>query len=98
MNGTVKLIEPSIALIEPYKAVLTKGWSPNTIRAEAATEELRAIENDPAAFIASLTDLEAKGLPILMPDGSLAERLPGFVRWIWDGEFCGVVGFRWKPG
>ena len=25
-------------------------------------------------------------------------RLPGFVRWLWDGAFCGQIGFRWQPG
>lgn len=25
-------------------------------------------------------------------------RLPGFVRWLWDGEFCGTINFRWQKG
>ena len=25
-------------------------------------------------------------------------RLPGYRRWLWDGEFCGPIGFRWQPG
>ena len=25
-------------------------------------------------------------------------RLPGFRRWMWDGEFCGVIGLRWQRG
>jgi predicted acetyltransferase len=25
-------------------------------------------------------------------------RLPGYRRWMWDGEFCGSIGFRWQPG
>jgi predicted acetyltransferase len=28
----------------------------------------------------------------------LVPRLPGFRRWLWDGEFCGSIGFRWQPG
>lgn len=28
----------------------------------------------------------------------MVPRLPGFVRWIWDGDFCGSIGFRWLPG
>ena len=23
---------------------------------------------------------------------------PGYVRWMWDGEFCGSTGFRWQRG
>ncbi len=94
----MKIIEPSLEFIESYKAALRKGWSPNTVRPEAAAEDLEAISKDPAAYIDSLTDLEANGAPIRLPDGSLVERLPGFIRWIWDGEFCGQVGFRWQPG
>ena len=33
-----------------------------------------------------------------MPDGTKAQRLPGYHRWIWDGAFAGSVGFRWAPG
>ncbi|MDO8273884.1 MAG: GNAT family N-acetyltransferase [Gammaproteobacteria bacterium] len=98
MNMTVKIITPSIDCLESYKAALRTGWSPNTLRPEAAAEELEAISKDPHGFIIGLTDLEAKGEPIKMPDGSLAKRLPGFMSWIWDGEFCGVIGFRWQHG
>jgi predicted acetyltransferase len=45
-----------------------------------------------------MDDPEARGAPIQMPDGSTVQRLPGIVRWIWDGEFCGSIGFRWQPG
>ena len=48
--------------------------------------------------MASLDDPEGKGAPVTLPDGSTVKRLPGFVRWIWDGEFCGSIGFRWQPG
>ena len=33
-----------------------------------------------------------------MPDGTFGERLPGYHKWMWDGEFCGSIGFRWQPG
>src|SRR3712207_2478869 len=30
---------------------------------------------------------------------SLHDALPiCFVRWIWDGEVCGSIGYRWQPG
>ena len=98
MDTKVKILVPSLDQLESYTAALCTGWSPNTLRPEAADEELAAITNDSRGFVAALTDLDAQGEPIKMPDGSLAERLPGFVRWIWDGEFCGVIGFRWKRG
>lgn len=89
---------PAIELLESYTAALRTGWSPNTMRAEAAAEELAEIASDPGVFVASLVDREAEGPPIKQPDGSLAERLPGYRKWMWDGEFCGTIGFRWRPG
>ena len=50
------------------------------------------------AFLASLVDREAKGDPIVLADGSTVKRLPGYVKWMWDGEFCGSIGLRWQPG
>jgi predicted acetyltransferase len=35
---------------------------------------------------------------VALPDGSTVLRLPGYHKWMWDGEFCGVIGFRWQPG
>ena len=64
----------------------------------AAREELAKIAADPAAFVASLDDREAKAGPATLPDGSRVPRLPGYRRWIWDGEFCGSSGFRWQKG
>ncbi|MGH9410109.1 MAG: GNAT family N-acetyltransferase [Vicinamibacterales bacterium] len=50
------------------------------------------------AFIASLVDLEGKGDPVVLGDGTTVKRLPGSLRWMWDGEFCGSIGLRWQPG
>ena len=36
--------------------------------------------------------------PITLPDGSKVPRIPGYTRWMWDGEFCGSIGLRWVPG
>ena len=33
-----------------------------------------------------------------MPDGSTVARLPSIVRWIWDGNLSGAIGFRWQAG
>ena len=63
-----------------------------------AREELAKIETDATAFLASLEDREAKGPPVTLPDGSVVARLPGYRRWLWDGEFAGSIGFRWQPG
>jgi predicted acetyltransferase len=80
-------------------AALKQGWSADNVRgAAAAAEELASISEDPDRFLASLVDRDASGAPVTLPDGSTVARLPGYRRWIWDGEFCGSIGFRWQRG
>jgi predicted acetyltransferase len=92
------LVWPSQEHLPSYTSALRQGWSPDNSRAEAGQEELRRIERDPAAFLASLVDLDASSGPVTLPDGTQAARLPGYRQWIWDGEFCGSIGLRWQPG
>ncbi len=95
----MQLVWPQREHLASYVAALEIGWSPDNVRGQAATdEELRRIAADAQAFLASKVDREAKGDPITLPDGRVVARLPGFQRWLWDGEFCGVIGLRWQPG
>jgi predicted acetyltransferase len=95
----IQLLKPSLATLPGYRDALERGWSPDNVRLdEARREELASIASDPQKFVTMLDDTEAKGEPIKMPDGSTAKRLPGYRRWVWDGEFCGSIGFRWQPG
>ena len=97
--GDARLMKPSFAELPAYVAALEHGWSPDDLReAEAAKEHLEKISRDAGGFLSSLDDESAIGDPIQLPDGSLVPRLPGFIRWIWDGDFCGSIGFRWQPG
>jgi len=82
-----------------YIAALERGWSPDNVRGrDAALEQLAEAARDARAFVARLTDRDAKGPPVKLPDGSTAKRIPGYQLWLWDGEFCGAIGFRWQPG
>lgn len=95
----MQLLLPTEDRLPAYVAALRRGWSPNNERGLAASqEELELIEADPTSFVKSLDDREAKGPPVAMPDGSSVPRLPGFRRWMWDGEFAGSIGFRWEHG
>jgi predicted acetyltransferase len=98
MSNNLKLVKPALEFLPGYVAALESGWSPDTARPATALEEMEAIRKDAALFVARLDDPEAKGGPITLPDGSQIPRLPGFIRWIWDGTFCGSIGFRWQPG
>jgi predicted acetyltransferase len=95
----VQLVRPTSLHLPSYVSALERGWSADNSRGSAAAqEELARIEADPAAFLEGLVDREAKGRPITLPDGSTVSRIPGYHRWMWDGEFCGSIGFRWQPG
>ena len=94
----MQLVEPTEAHLPSYIDALERGWSPDNLHPERGREELERIVLDPAEFLAQQTDREAKGPPVDLPDGSTVARLPGFRRWMWDGEFCGAIGLRWQPG
>lgn len=95
----MQLVWPSVEYLSSYVTALERGWSSDETRGEiAAREELSKISADPVAFIRSLADREGKGATVNLPDGSVVPRLPGYRRWMWDGEFCGDIGFRWQPG
>ena len=94
----VELVVPTVSHLDSYRAALRRRWSPNTMRPEAADDELSAIEEDPAAFLASKDDPTGAGPAIVQADGSSRPRLPGFTRWLWDGDFAGSINARWQPG
>ncbi len=95
----MELVRPAREHLASYVDALSTGWSSDNVRGKvAADEHLARIARDADAFLASLEDREARGDPIALPDGTHAKRIPGFVRWMWDGEYCGSIGFRWQPG
>lgn len=94
----MELVRPSLEHLSSYTAALGRGWSPNTLDPDWGQVELRQIAADPAAFVASLDDPSGSGEPVVLPDGSTAPRLPGYRRWIWDGEVAGSINLRWQPG
>ena len=93
------LVWPAREYLPSYMAALERGWWPDNLRGSAAAQqELARIGADADAFITSLADKEAAGDPITLPDGTTVPRLPGYRRWLWDGEFCGSIGLRWQRG
>jgi len=93
------LVTPTLETLPGYRDALERGWSPDNVNLEkTARIHLTRIAEDAAAFVASLTDPEAKGAPIAMPDGTTCPRLPGYFLWVWDGAFCGSFSLRWQNG
>ena len=76
-------------MLAGYEAALRRGWSPSTSR-DLSGEHLTAIEGDSDGFLASLSD----GANADSSCGRLCRR----IRWVWDGDFCGSIHLRWRPG
>jgi predicted acetyltransferase len=99
MVHPLTLVWPAREYLAGYLSALERGWTPDNTRGEpAAREELSWITADPDGFLAGQVDRAAAGPPIVLPDGTVVPRLPGINRWLWDGEFCGRISFRWQPG
>jgi predicted acetyltransferase len=96
--ATMELVWPTRQYLAAYTHALEQGWSPDNLRPEAAQEHLARIRHDAERFLAQQVNREATGLRVILPDGSSAPRLPGYTLWMWDGEFCGSINFRWQPG
>jgi predicted acetyltransferase len=95
----LQLVRPAREHLGGYVAALKAGWSTDNLRGTKAAEEaLARIEANADEFLAQQVDRDAKGPEVTMPDGSKRPRIPGYVYWMWDGDFCGAIGFRWQPG
>jgi predicted acetyltransferase len=77
---------------------LTRYAEAGHLRDAVAGEQPEKIERDSSAFLLSLDDPDARGDPVVLPDGTTVPRSPGYNRWLSDGEFCGNIGFRWQNG
>ncbi len=95
---SIELVWPAREYLPRYLHALERGWSPDNLRPEVASEQLARIHANAELFLAQQIDREAKGPPITLPGGNIVPRLPGFSMWIWDGDFCGSIGFRWQRG
>ncbi|MFL5484594.1 MAG: GNAT family N-acetyltransferase [Gemmatimonadaceae bacterium] len=94
----MQLVLPGHEYLPGYIHALEQGWSIDNLRPEAGREELAQILADADSFLARQVDPTGAGKPITLPDGSVVPRLPGYRKWMWDGEFCGAIGFRWQRG
>ena len=95
----MELRRPDARMLPSYVDALERGWSPRNVDSEKARRDtLVRIEEDADAFLAEFEDGGWLGPPITLPDGTEVPRLPDIARWMWDGEFCGLINLRWQPG
>ena len=95
----MEIIRPEELYLESYKLALIQSISSGTTaHPYRAQRELLEIETAPESFLAKQDDSSALSGDIELSDGSFVPRLPGFTRWMWDGEICGEINFRWKNG
>ena len=92
--GPLALRVPGRDLLPAYARALARGWSPDSAQ-DVSAAQLRAIAADADAFLERLRWSRGR---IRLHDGRLVARLPGFVRWMDDGEVCGSINFRHQPG
>jgi predicted acetyltransferase len=94
------LVTPARDYLAAYAAALERGWSPDTTAGGEATRlaQLEKISTDADGFLAGLDDPDGLAGDVRLPDGSMVKRLPGYHRWLWDGDFVGAINFRWTPG
>lgn len=90
----MELVAPAPDRLAGYAAALRRGWSPNNVR-DVSGEQLAQIEADAEGFLRQFT---SPGGTVTLGDGTVVPRLPGPVRWMWDGAFCGAISLRYQPG
>jgi hypothetical protein len=57
----MELVWPAHPYLASYLDALERGWSPDNVRPEAASEELELIRQDPALYVASQSVIRANG-------------------------------------
>ena len=87
-STSLSLVTPSLEKLPSYRRAQERGWDWD--------DEAQEFSDD-REFIRALTD-PRPGTLITLPDGSQVPRIPGYKKWIWDGEFSGSIGIRWQPG
>jgi predicted acetyltransferase len=85
------LVRPEMAHMPSFVAALREGYSRDSLRAETP-ETIAAIADAPAWFLRALHDPPTT---IVLPDGTIGERVPETHLWYVEGdEFLGSISVR----
>jgi hypothetical protein len=92
LHQQMNLVSPDAKCLPGYAHALQQGWSPDNLRPQTASDQLAHIDEGPDRFLREQVDREAKGPPIVLPDGSTVPRLPGYSLWMWGWR---ILWFDW---
>ncbi len=90
----LELVTPGMAYLAEYVAALEREWSPDTGR-DVSAAQLALARTDGVGFVANMARTE--GGTLAQPDGTLKDRIPGRILWMWDGGFLGTINYRHVP-
>ena len=98
-ESPLQLLVPALTHLAGYVAALERGWSPDNVRA-ARLPPTRSSRASPRTASASSRASSTARRRAIRSRCRTARRpaAAGLSRWIWDGEFCGSIGFRWQRG
>ena len=93
----MELLKPSESNLPLYVAALERELDEGHEPFRNSLEIIEGAKKDPSALIATFDD-PVGGRLITVDAGMQRAALPSFTRWLYDGEICGSIQFRWKPG
>lgn len=86
-----ELVRPDVRLVASFVEALREGHSRDTLRAETP-EAIAAIAAEPAAFVRQVLNPPPS---VVLPDGSIGERVPETHFWYAEGDqFLGAISVR----
>lgn len=92
----LSLVVPGMEHLPGYLDARRRGWAAYpAMRQEAPVAD---IEQAPWAFLDGLREMARPGQWTSLSSGERVPRLPCLCWWLWDGQFCGAIRFRWQPG
>jgi len=95
----MQIVTPTLELLPDFVLALREGFAPGTVNpARVRQDAFDRIASDPVLYIAQMTDPEAAGPDVQLPNGQIVKRLPGMTKWMWDDGFVGMISLRWQPG